>query len=234
MKLKMQDQGKTIPANLADIKNLIAVYEKKYKRIARSIRLLAVSKGQSLAAIRLAIASGQFIFGENYLQEALPKIHELAGQPLEWHFIGPIQNNKTRKIAENFSWVESLADAKTAKRLNDQRPKHLPPLNICLQVNVSGEASKTGLNADQTANLAAYCLTLTRLRLRGLMTIPAPSSSMQVQRRQFQQVYLLWENLRQQGFDLDTLSMGMSADLEAAIAEGTTQVRIGTAIFGRR
>lgn len=223
-----------IPSNLTHLKTIISNYEKKYARNANAVSLLAVSKGQSIAAIRSAIASGHVAFGENYLQEALLKINELADPAIEWHFLGSIQRNKTRKIAEHFSWVESVSDANTAKRLNDQRPRHLPPLNICIQVNLGQEATKAGLGIDEVQALAEYCQTLTHIQLRGLMAIPAPSTSFEVQRVQFHQIYLLWEKLRQQGWNLDTLSMGMSADFEAAIAEGATQVRIGTAIFGAR
>ena len=168
-------------------------------------------------------------FGESYLQEALPKIALFPD--IEWHFIGPIQSNKTRKIAEHFAWVQSVANAKIAQRLNDQRPPHLPPLNICIEVNISHELTKSGIIEQDLFKLTEYCLNLPRLKLRGLMGIPAPTADLEQQRKQFHQLFLLYQTLKQQGFDLDTLSMGMSDDFEAAIAEGSTLVRIGTRVY---
>ncbi|MDY7577978.1 YggS family pyridoxal phosphate-dependent enzyme [Herbaspirillum sp. RTI4] len=206
-------------------------------RAPGSVQLLAVSKTFDAAAVADAVAQGQTAFGENYVQETLDKIATLAasGAPaLEWHFIGPLQSNKTRQIAEHVDWVHSVERLKIAQRLSDQRPPQLPPLNICLQVNISGEASKSGTTVQDMPALAAAVAALPRLRLRGLMAIPAPGADVQQQRAAFAQVRVLFENLRAQGLALDTLSMGMSDDLEAAIAEGATIVRIGSAIFGAR
>lgn len=193
--------------------------------------LLAVSKTQPAEAIREAFDAGLRDFGENYLQEALEKQADLADLPLRWHFIGPIQSNKTKAIAEHFDWVHSVDRLKIAQRLSEQRPDALGPLNICIQVNVSGEASKSGCSPEAVAALAETIATLPRLRLRGLMTIPAPTENPVEQRQAFARLRRLKETL---GADLDTLSMGMSQDLEAAIAEGATWVRIGTALFGAR
>ena len=200
------------------------------------IALLAVSKTVSPDIVLEAYQAGQRAFGENYLQEALDKIAALKDRTpgLEWHFIGPIQSNKTRPIAENFSWVHSVDRLKIAQRLSEQRPAGLPPLNICLQVNVSGEASKSGCTPQDVPELAQAVAALPRLALRGLMTIPEPASTEAAQRQPLRALRLLAEQLRDQGHALDTLSMGMSADLAAAIAEGATMVRIGTAIFGER
>lgn len=196
-----------------------------------TVGLLAVSKTQPAAAIRDAFAAGLRDFGENYLQEALDKQAELDDLPLTWHFIGPIQSNKTKAIAEHFDWVHSVNRLKIAQRLSDQRPEALPPLNICLQVNVSGEASKSGCAPQEVQQLARAITALPRLRLRGLMCIPAPSEDPAEQRAAFARLRQLRDEL---ALDLDTLSMGMSQDLEAAIAEGATWVRIGTALFGAR
>lgn len=230
-----------VKANLTKIQTLIADYEKKYQREAGSVTLLGASKGQSLDKIRAAWQAGLHHFGENYLQEVLEKIETLALDkadrslpPIEWHFIGPVQSNKTRKIAENFAWVQTITNEKIAKRLNDQRPASLPPLNICIEVNVDNEPTKSGLRDKQEViSLAKYCLALPRLRLRGLMSVPAPQTDMAAQREAFHQVYTLWKMLRRE-FPFDTLSIGMSGDFEAAIAEGATLIRIGTAIFGQR
>lgn len=230
-----------VKANLKKIQTLIAEYENKYQRKPGSVQLLGASKGQSVEKMRAAWQAGLHRFGENYLQEALEKIAAFAQDnddqslpPLEWHFIGPLQSNKTRKIAENFAWVQSVSNEKIAKRLNDQRPQSLPPLNICIEVNTSNEPSKSGLRDKQEViSLAKYCLALPRLRLRGLMTIPAPQSDLAAQRETFHKIFELWQTLRQE-FPFDTLSIGMSGDFEAAIAEGGTLVRIGTAIFGQR
>jgi hypothetical protein len=203
-------------------------------RPAGSVHLLAVSKTKPAAAIREAFAAGQQRFGENYVQEALEKIAELNDLPLEWHFIGPIQSNKTRPIAENFHWVHGIDRLKIAQRLNDARPAHLPPLNVCIEVNVSGEASKEGISPDEVLDLAQAITKLPNLVLRGLMTIPAPTHDTALQHRQFSMLRTLLESLNQQGFTLNTLSMGMSDDFPAAIAEGATIVRIGSAIFGAR
>lgn len=225
----------TVTSNLLAIRTLLAEYEKKYGREKNAVSLLAVSKGQPLEKIEAAYAAGQRLFGESYVQEALPKIAALSALSIEWHFIGPIQSNKTRKIAEHFAWVHSVADIKTAKRLNDQRPAHLSPLNICIEVNISHEATKSGVTPEAVLALANDCLSLPRLRLRGLMAIPAPQSTLVEQRQELHRLFLLWQQLRDEAkLSLDTLSMGMSDDLEAAIAEGSTLVRVGRAIFGQR
>ncbi|RDI41315.1 hypothetical protein AQULUS_00280 [Aquicella lusitana] len=224
----------TIRTQLAAVKKRIADYAEKYGRKADSVHLLAVSKGQPIEKIEAAFQAGQPDFGENYLQEALSKIDRLAHKAITWHFIGPVQSNKTRKIAEHFAWVHSVDNKKIATRLNDQRPSHLPPLNICIEVNVSNESSKSGVRAEEVLPLARYCMGLPNIKLRGLMTIPAPQKDFAAQRQSFHALFLLWQRLREQGCELDTLSMGMSDDFEAAIAEGSTLVRIGTAIFGSR
>jgi pyridoxal phosphate enzyme (YggS family) len=201
------------------------------------VRLLAVSKAFPATVIAEAARAGQRAFGENYVQEALAKMDELvdsADQPLEWHFIGPIQSNKTRAIAQAFDWVQSVDRLKIAERLAEQRPADLPLLNVLLQVNVSGEASKAGVAPDQLSQLAAAVAHLPRLRLRGLMAIPAPETDVERQRLAFARTNKLFRQLRADGLKVDVLSMGMSDDLEAAIAEGATMVRIGTAIFGAR
>jgi len=199
-----------------------------------SVRLVAVSKTQVPAAVLAAAEAGQGDFGENYLQEALPKLDALASRPLTWHFIGALQSNKTRVLAERFHWVHTLDRESLARRLSDQRPASLPPLQVCLQVNVSGESSKGGVAPDRAAELAAAVATLPRLTLRGLMAIPAPAQDQAAQRAPFRKLRELQDALNAKGFALDTLSMGMTEDMEAAILEGSTIVRIGTAIFGRR
>ncbi|MEX8502445.1 MAG: YggS family pyridoxal phosphate-dependent enzyme [Leptothrix ochracea] len=205
-------------------------------RDVRSVHLLAVSKTQPADAIREAHAAGQQMFGENYVQEALDKINTLADlrPKIEWHLIGPLQANKTRVVAEAFDWVHSVDRLKIAERLSDQRPSHLPPLSICLQVNISAEISKSGLSPDNVRPLADEIARLPRLRLRGLMAIPEPAATLATQREPHRALHSLFEQLRADGLDLDTLSMGMSADMEAAILEGATMVRVGTAIFGAR
>jgi pyridoxal phosphate enzyme (YggS family) len=203
-------------------------------RAATAVRLLAVSKTFDAAAVRELAACGQREFGENYVQEALDKQRALRDLPLVWHFIGPIQSNKTRAIAENFSWVHSVDRLKIAVRLSAQRPAGLPPLQVCIELNVSGEASKGGVAAAELPALADALAALPGLQLRGVMAIPAPSSDMAAQRAAFRQVRLAYEDLIARGHALDTLSMGMSADLEAAILEGATIVRVGTALFGER
>lgn len=221
-----------IKNNLARLNDLVINYEKKYHRPSKSVKILAASKSQSIEKIMEAYQAGQRIFGENYLQEALAKMAALSDKSIEWHFIGPIQSNKTRKIAENFAWVQSVDNTKIAKRLNDQRPAHLPPLNICIEVNVSAEKSKSGVCINEVRSLIAYCQNLPRLVLRGLMTIPAPSEQFENQCHEFHKLSSLWTPLNVDKFD--TLSMGMSDDFEAAIAEGSTMIRIGTALFGER
>ncbi len=198
------------------------------------MQLLAVSKTWPAACVREAAAAGQRAFGENYAQEALDKAAELVGLGLEWHFIGPLQSNKTRLVAENFAWAHSVDRLKIAERLAAQRPPGLAPLQVCIQVNVSGEASKSGCAPDQAAALAHAVAALPNLRLRGLMAIPEPSDDVGLQRRRFALLRQVLERLNSEGLTLDTLSMGMSHDLEAAIMEGATLVRVGTAIFGER
>ncbi len=205
-------------------------------RPPQTVQLLAVSKTRTADELRQAWSGGQRAFGENYLQEALDKIEALQDLDISWHFIGPIQSNKTRPIAENFDWVHSVDRFKVAQRLSDQRPAAMPPLNICLQVNISEEASKSGVLPTDLAALATEVATLKNIRLRGLMAIPASNDDPQQQRRPFAQMNELLQALQQQlpNQPLDTLSMGMSDDMEAAIFEGATIVRIGTALFGPR
>jgi len=212
----------------------IRAAERRFQRPPGAVTLVAVSKKQPATAIAAAAAAGQRHFGESYLQEALEKMQTLAHLPLTWHFIGPIQSNKTRRLAEQFAWAHSVDRLKIAQRLSEQRPADLPPLNICLQVNISSEASKSGLAVADLAGVAQTVAQLPRLRLRGLMAVPVSSSGLVEQRRPFAQLRRLQEALCTQGLALDTLSMGMSADLEAAIAEGATLVRVGEAIFGPR
>lgn len=225
-----------IQVNLDIINQKIRECELKFGRKINSVKLLAASKGQSIEKIKAAIAGGQKIFGENYLQEALAKIESvtLEHDDIEWHFIGPIQRNKTRKIAENFSWVQSVTSMLIADRLNEQRPSGLSPLNICIEVNVDNEESKAGVNFEEAKELVLYCSGLPNICVRGLMAIPKQQLEFIRQREEFQRLALLWEELNELGHELDTLSIGMSADYEAAIAEGSTMVRIGTAIFGPR
>jgi pyridoxal phosphate enzyme (YggS family) len=197
---------------------------------------LAVSKTFPADDVRTAFQAGQRAFGENYVQESLEKIEALADlrAEIEWHFIGPLQSNKTRPVAEHFNWVHSVDRLKIAQRLSEQRPDALPPLNICLQVNVSGEASKSGVAPAEALALAGEINALPKLRLRGLMSIPEPAADLEAQRAPHRILRQLFEQLRTQGIELDTLSMGMSGDLEAAVLEGATIVRVGTAIFGKR
>lgn len=201
-----------------------------------SVRLLAVSKTFPAEAVREARAAGQIAFGENYVQEGVAKIEALADLrgELEWHCIGPLQSNKTRAVAEHFDWVHSIDRLKIAERLAEQRPAHLPPLSVCLQVNVDGGTNKSGVPAEEALQLARAVAALPRLRLRGLMAIPEPAPDFEAQRALFLQAAVLLETLRAAGLALDTLSLGMSGDLEAAIAAGSTMVRVGTAIFGGR
>ncbi|NUU04383.1 YggS family pyridoxal phosphate-dependent enzyme [Herbaspirillum robiniae] len=228
----------SITKNLQHVQHQIAASAERARRAPSSIQLLAVSKTFGEDAVREAVQAGQFAFGENYLQEALEKIAALKSPApaarLEWHFIGPIQSNKTRPIAEQFDWVHSVDREKIARRLSEQRPAELGPLNVCLQVNISGEASKSGLTPQELPEVAAQVAQLPHIRLRGLMAIPEPTEDVARQHQAFAAVRALYESLRAGGLALDTLSMGMSADLEAAVAEGATIVRIGSAIFGAR
>ncbi len=223
-----------ITRRLAAVRQRIRDAEARFGRPPGSVRLLAVSKTHPPARVREAYEAGQRAFGENYLQEALAKIEALAGLPLEWHFIGSVQSNKTRSIAGRFDWVQTVDRERIARRLGEHRPRERGPLNVCIEVNVSGEASKAGVTLDALPELAAFVHAQPGLRLRGLMTIPRPVEGLEAQRAELRPLARAWEALRARGYDLDTLSMGMTADLEAAIAEGATLVRVGTAIFGPR
>jgi len=223
-----------IADNLARVHAQIDVACRAAGRAPDSVTLLAVSKTWGPDAVRQAHAAGQTAFGENYIQEAVDKIAALRDLPLAWHCIGPIQSNKTRLVAEHFDWVHSVDRLKIAQRLSEQRPDHLPPLQVCIQVNVDGGATKSGVSPPELPALAQAVAALPRLQLRGLMTIPEPAETPQQMRAVHAQAKALFESLHQQGLPLDTLSMGMSADLDAAIAEGSTMVRVGTAIFGKR
>jgi hypothetical protein len=228
----------SISARLDQVRQAIAAAARDAARPQESVLLIAVSKTFGPDAIIAAAGAGQRAFGENYLQEALDKMTAVRStRPdlmLEWHFIGPIQSNKTRPIAENFDWVHAVDREKIAQRLSDQRPAHLLPLQICLQVNVSGEDSKSGVSPDELLPLARAVSAMPHLQLRGLMAIPEPTEDPERQRGPFVLLRQLAQQLREAGIETDTLSMGMSADMGAAIAEGATMVRIGTAIFGQR
>lgn len=224
----------TIAANLQAVRERIAAAAEAVGRRPDEVSLLAVSKTWPADDVRQAAAAGQKAFGENYVQEGAAKAAELAGLGLEWHFIGPLQSNKTRQVAEHFDWVHSIEREKIARRLSEQRAPELPPLNVCLQANVSGEDSKSGVSLGELPALARAVAQLPRLRLRGLMCIPEPTSDLAVLRGRFAALRDLRDALAAEGIVLDTLSMGMSDDLEAAIAEGSTLVRVGSAIFGAR
>jgi len=227
-----------ISRNLQAVHDYIATAALSASRKPDTVSLLAVSKTCSAETVLEAARAGQRAFGENYEQEALAKIVAVrAAQPdlaLEWHFIGPIQSNKTRGLAEHFDWVHSIDREKIARRLSDQRPSDLPPLNVCLQVNISQESSKSGVSPEKVSELAHAIAAMPHLRLRGLMAIPEPEDELGKQREPFRKMKQLFDELRAQGLELDTLSMGMTDDMNAAIAEGATMVRIGTAIFGQR
>ena len=223
-----------ITANLQAVKERIATAAQAAGRRTGDVALLAVSKTFTAECVRSCAAAGQRAFGENYLQEALDKISVLQTLDLEWHFIGPIQSNKTRPIAENFHWVHSVDRDRVAQRLNDARSPSLPPLNVCMQVNVSGETSKSGVAPEELTALAQAIAALPRLQLRGLMAIPEPTPDSTLRRQRFALLRELQLKLIALGHPLDTLSMGMSDDLEDAIAEGATLVRVGSAIFGMR
>lgn len=224
----------TIASNLQAVRAVIAASAASAGRVADEISLLAVSKTFPADALREAYSAGQRRFAESYVQEALEKIAALQDLAIEWHFIGPIQSNKTRSIAGHFSWVHSVDRLKIAERLSAQRPAHLPHLQLCLQVNISHEASKSGVSPDELSDLARAIVKLPNLVLRGLMAVPAASDDIAEQCAGFAQLRELYEHLQQQGLHLDTLSMGMSHDFPAAISEGATMVRIGSAIFGKR
>ncbi|MFM0003911.1 YggS family pyridoxal phosphate-dependent enzyme [Paraburkholderia sediminicola] len=222
--------------NLEAVQQRIAMAAHVAGRDTRSVHLLAVSKTFPAEDVRAAYNAGQRAFGENYVQEALTKIETLADlrATLEWHFIGPLQSNKTRPVAEQFDWVHSVDRLKIAQRLSEQRPDNLPPLNVCLQVNISGEASKSGVSVPEAVEVAQAIAALPKLNLRGLMAIPEPAGGIDEQRVPHRHLRELFERLCNDGLELDTLSMGMSSDLEAAVLEGATIVRVGTAIFGAR
>ena len=224
----------TIPAQLRQVQERIQQACITAARDPLSVRLLAVSKTFPASQVAEAFAAGQTAFGENYIQEAVEKITALAHLPLEWHCIGPIQSNKTRLVAEHFDWVHSVDRLKIAQRLSEQRPDNLAPLNICLQINIDGGPTKSGVAPEAALALAQAVAQLPRLRLRGIMTIPEPSEDFASASKAPREARALFDSLCQSGLALDTLSMGMSADLEAAIAEGSTMVRVGSAIFGGR
>ncbi len=224
----------TVASRLQAVKDRITRAARSVNRRPNEITLLVASKTHPAERVREAWLAGQTIFGENYLQEALAKMPALTDLPIEWHFIGPIQSNKTKRITENFAWVHSVDRVKIADRLTKDRPESLPPLQICLQVNVSGEASKSGVAPDELVQLAAHVVRLPRLKLRGLMAVPELTTATALQRSQFHMLWELFDQLKRSGYELDTLSMGMSEDMDIAIAEGATMVRVGTAIFGPR
>jgi len=226
--------AQTLANNWAKTRQRIASAATRCGRLSDSVGLVAISKGHPASALRALAGFGQRDFGENYLQEALPKRAELADLPLTWHFTGQLQANKTRPVAEHFQWVHTLDRERIAVRLNDQRPHYAPPLNICLQVRLADEPGKGGVRPDETLTLARSVATLPKLKLRGLMCIPPPRDSFEEQRALFEELAACQRRLIDAGLALDTLSMGMSADLEAAVAAGATWVRIGTALFGQR
>lgn len=228
----------TISLNIEQVRERIQAACQAAGRAPAEVTLLAVSKTFGPEAVRAAADCGQHAFGENYLQEAVEKMAQLAedadSPPLEWHCIGPIQSNKTRLVAEHFDWAHTVDRLKTAQRLSQQRPTHLAPLNVCIQVNIDGGANKAGVMPEETPALAREIALLPGLALRGLMTIPEPAPDFESQRAVHLRARALFDQLRAQGLALDTLSMGMTSDLEAAIAAGSTMVRVGTAIFGGR
>jgi len=228
----------SLPQNCSEgvrlTQNRIAEAARAAGRSVDSVTLLAVSKGQGSAAIESAARAGIEHFGENFLQESLPKLAALQGREITWHFIGRLQANKTRPVAEQFAWVHALDRLKIAERLSAQRPFHAPPLNVCLQLHVGGEDSKGGLPSAEIVTLARQVRDLPRLRLRGIMSMPPAESDVARQRQWFRETRQVFDYLNERGLGLDTLSMGTSTDFEAAIAEGSTMVRIGTAIFGPR
>ena len=230
--------GNRVVEALAAVRERIAAAEWRFGRAPGSVALIAVAKTKPASLILEAWDAGQRQFGENFVQEALAKLDELSKLSgpggIEWHFVGPLQANKSRTVAERFDWVHTVDRLRIARRLSDQRPAWLPPLNVCIQVNVSGESSKSGVRIDETGELAAAVAELPRLRLRGLMAIPRPCTGFDEQRAALRPLVEAYARLRGDGLALDTLSMGMTDDLEAAVAEGATMVRIGTAVFGPR
>jgi hypothetical protein len=223
-----------VSANLNNVRKRLALACEAVGRVPDAVKLLAVSKTMPAQAVRDAFAAGQLAFGENYIQEGVDKIASLVDLPIEWHCIGPIQSNKTKLVAENFAWVHSIDRLKIAERLSAQRPPHLPPLQVCLQVNVDGGSNKSGIAPAELLALAQAVAKLPHLQLRGIMTIPEPTESEAATRAVHHQAKSLFDNLKTAGLTVDTLSMGMTGDLEAAVAEGSTCVRVGTAIFGAR
>jgi hypothetical protein len=223
-----------IKKRLQSIHNVIEQTKIDVQRSHEQVRLLAVSKTWPAETVRIAAMAGQTEFGENYLQEALNKIVALNDLRLTWHFIGPIQSNKTKDIANYFDWVQSVDRLKIAKRLNEQRPEDLTPLQICIQINIDDETSKAGIKPEDLFDFATEITALTKLKLRGLMFIPAKTDDAQQQAKTFQKANALFEQLKAQYPDIDTLSMGMTADMQAAIAEGSTMIRVGTGLFGQR
>ena len=226
----MHDVGTALNA----VRTRIAELERRYRREPGSVTLLAVSKTKPPEAVRAAVAAGQSAFGENHLQDAMTKVDALDGQGVSWHFIGAVQSNKTRPIAAHFDWVHSIERERIATRLSTQRPTGRGPLDVCIEVNVSGEDTKSGVPPAEVEPLARLIRELPGLRLRGLMAIPRPAEDFEVQRIPFRLLREILDDLNAKGLGLDTLSMGMTGDLEAAIAEGATMVRVGTAIFGPR
>jgi pyridoxal phosphate enzyme (YggS family) len=223
-----------LKANLHNVRRRVAEACEKAARDPAEVRILAVSKKHPAGRIRELHALGQRAFGENYVQEALAKQAQLPGVEIEWHFIGPLQSNKTREVAEHFAWVQSVDRGKIVRRLSGQRPEQLPPLNICIQVNIDREAQKAGVLPEQAADLVRLTQDLPNLRLRGLMAIPRMGSDTYDPTDSYRRMYGLFEELQNEGIDMDTLSMGMSADLEPAILQGSTMVRIGTDLLGPR
>jgi len=243
MKYWSKMEGMTsIKTNLESVLERISTAAKAVGRSSSDIQLLAVSKTFPASDVRLAYEAGQKAFGENYVQEGVSKISELQDlrSQLEWHFIGPLQSNKTKDVAENFDWVHSIDRLKIAQRLNDQRPSSLTNLNVCIQVNISGEVSKSGVAPSEVKDLCLSIAQMPKLRLRGLMSIPEPTDNEAQQRADHKQLFDIFQTIKNdpglqlENIQLDTLSMGMSSDMAAAIAEGSTMVRIGTAIFGKR
>lgn len=228
------EEAPDVAARLAAVLERIRSAEQRFARDPGSVRLLAVSKVQDEAKMRQAYLAGQRAFGESYPQEALAKMEKLADLDIEWHFIGRIQGNKTRDIAARFDWVHSLCDLRHAQRLNDQRPPEKDPLSACIQVNLSGESTKAGLQPEQVSDFLDACATYERIQIRGLMVLPAPASELAEQRLPFARLRELRDRLATPDRPLSVLSMGMSDDLEAAVAEGADMVRIGTAVFGPR
>ncbi|MBC9130909.1 YggS family pyridoxal phosphate-dependent enzyme [Frischella sp. Ac48] len=228
----------TIKENIHQIKQRITAIAQQCERDPKQIQLIAVSKTKPISAIKEAIEAGQRLFGENYVQEGIAKIEYFqknhTNLDLEWHFIGPLQSNKSKLVAENFSWVHTIERDKIAKRLNEQRPNHLPAMNVLIQINISNEVSKSGIAPDEMFNLAKIIQELPNLKLRGLMAIPAETTDLQQQIVTFKRMYDLYIQLQNRYENIDTLSMGMTHDMQAAITAGSTMVRIGTAIFGAR